>query len=118
MSENPVALSRLGQALRGDSKSIRNVRADRVSKQIELHQNELVQGLELKLLDLQGQLDSIMDTGPEHTTSLAVVPKGFDPKKFVEDIHRLSVEISLTRAELDIAKQTTAALFASEAVPS
>jgi hypothetical protein len=110
-TQTNMKLANLSTQLKGNSTDIRNARADRVTQQIKLHQKELVQEIELKILEVESKLDELLDTGPTHTTSLKVVPDGFQPKQFVRKIHELRLELAMLNVELKIATETQAAIF-------
>jgi len=82
-------------------------RAQIVAAQAKRAQEDLVRGIESTIDDLKMNIIKTTDISPDTTQSLK--PTGLavdDPKKWVADLHKMKVDLSLAEAELEIARAT------------
>lgn len=84
-------------------------RAERILKQAQSAQTDLIRGLESKIIELENQLEDLLDVAPDSTTSTVV--KSIDAKKIVTRYHELSIELEMVKRELYVAKSNTVTLF-------
>jgi DNA polymerase III delta subunit len=98
------------KSLTGSGQDLREARATALVKHAKNAQDSLVRALEDKVTDLELKLDAMSDFGPKTTYDLTVAD-GSTMKSWVADSHALSLEISLTREELEIAKSNRTKWF-------
>lgn len=82
-------------------------RASLVAKAAKLAQEDKVRALESDINNKQLALYKLCDVSPENTQDTK--PRGLaaeNPKQWVEDLHKLKLEIALLEQQLQIAQET------------
>ena len=86
-----------------------------VVNQAKYAQEALVKTKQAEVNGLELQLDQMTDLAPENTTSLTVKNAlSENPDKWVNDVHVLSVKLSLAKQELKIAQDNLKEMFPEE----
>lgn len=96
--------------------SILSERSELVALDVEQAQSDIVSEISKAIREKKGELLRLQDFGKNSKDSLTVVGDDFSATKWVEDYHKVSVELDLLTAELKIAEKNHQLFFGERAV--
>jgi hypothetical protein len=97
--------------------SIREARANQIVGQVEARMEGWRLDLKAKIQDLEAQKASILDLGPDQSTSLRVASEDFSAAQLVLKLKGINIELHKLHEEVKVYEQTLADLSA-EAEPA
>jgi len=103
--------NRFIQNLTKSHKEIKETRAKRIARQVEMAQDDLTRAIESRVMDAEAKLEELEDLGPTSTTSLQIAKGSFDAKTWVEEMQATQIAIEEAKVELGIAKNTKEKYF-------
>jgi len=82
-------------------------RATAIAERIKLEQSTLITNLTRDIMESKSQLDTVLDIGPDESTSMRPTAKDFNAAHFVGQVQSLRVKIVELEVQLEIAQQTS-----------
>jgi len=106
-----VKKSRFIKNLTKSHKEIKETRAKRIARQVEMAQDALIRAIESRVMDAEAKLEELEDLSPTSTTSLQISKGDFDAKTWVEEMQATQIAVAEAEIELGIAKATKEKYF-------
>lgn len=94
-----------------NSKSTLANRASLIEKQATVAQQNMINELEMKKMNIESQIQTILDFAPDSTYSLKPGRPNFAAPAFTKELHQLKMSLKLTIEELEVATATYDELF-------
>lgn len=107
-------MNKFGKMLSADSSATLGTRAKNLADSAVLEVESFISNLKREKIKLENQINDLTDLGPENTYSLRPGGKDFDAAKWVRELHKTRMEISLKEVELEEAQAIYDEWFASE----
>ena len=111
-------MSKFAKMLSADSSAVLGNRAKNLAESAVLEVDSFISNLRKEKLQLNSKINDLTDLAPENTFSLRPGSPDFDPAKWIAELHRTKMMLTLKEMEIQEAQDIYDEWFADEEVPT